>query len=92
MSESENKNVVLRFFKSPSTGDIDTALALMDNDAIYWLAGKPNQVSTRGQLHQTAARRNARHSGPCHAQRERKIHSGREYLGTIHAKKVLAQR
>jgi len=48
MSESENKNVVVRFFESLSTGDIDAALAPMDNDAVYWVSGKPKQFPLAG--------------------------------------------
>ena len=48
MSESENKNVVLRFFENLSTGDIDAALALMDNDAAYWVSRKPKQFPFAG--------------------------------------------
>jgi uncharacterized protein len=48
MSESENKNVVVRFFESLSAGDIDAALAPMDNDAVYWVSGKPKQFPLAG--------------------------------------------
>src|ERR1700757_422114 len=48
MSESENKNVVVRLFESLSTGDIDAALELMDNDAVYWVSGKPKQFPLAG--------------------------------------------
>jgi hypothetical protein len=48
MSESENKNLVVRLFESLSTGDIDAALELMDNDAVYWVCGKPKQFPLAG--------------------------------------------
>jgi ketosteroid isomerase-like protein len=48
MSESENKKVVLKFFENLSMGDIDAALALMDNDAVYWIPGKPKQFPLAG--------------------------------------------
>jgi uncharacterized protein len=134
MSESENKNVVLRLLENLSVGDIDAALALMDNDAVYWISGKPNQfplassytkqqfaamLSTVGRvmpngitvsITATTAEddRVAVEAEVCGVSatgkvyenklfyafevRDGTIHSGREYLDTIHANEVLAKR
>jgi ketosteroid isomerase-like protein len=134
MSESENKNVVLRFFENLSAGDIDAALALMDNDAVYWVSGKPKQFPLAGtytkrqlapmldtvgrampngitaSITATTAESDrvaveakvSGVSGTCKVYenklfyafevRNGKIHSGREYLDTMHANEVLAQR
>ena len=66
MSESENKNVVLRFFENLSMGDIDAALALMDNDAVYWISGKPNQFRWRAAIPSSSSPRCSAHwAVPC---------------------------
>jgi uncharacterized protein len=133
-SESENKNVVVRFFESLSAGDIDAALALMDNDAVYWVSGKPKQfplagthtkqqlaamldpvaratpngitasitattaeddrVELEANVYGVSATRRVYENKLFYAfeARNGKIHSGREYLDTIHANEVLAQR
>jgi uncharacterized protein len=69
MSESENKNLVVRLFESLSTGDIDAALELMNNDAVHWVSGKPKQFPLAGTYtkRQLAA---VLHSGACYAQRD----------------------
>jgi uncharacterized protein len=133
MSESENKNVAVSFFENLSTGDIDAALALMDNDdAVYWVSGKPTHFPLAGTYtkQQLAALLDTVGSAMPNGitanitattaeddrveatvygvfatgkvfedklfyafeVRNGKIHSGREYLDTIHANEVLAQR
>lgn len=48
MSVEDNKQVALKFFESLSTGDIDGALDLIDEDVSWWLAGKPDQFEIAG--------------------------------------------
>ncbi len=48
MSIEDNRKVALRFVESLSTGDIDGALDLIDEDVTWWLAGKPDQFEIAG--------------------------------------------
>jgi uncharacterized protein len=48
MSTAENKDVVLSFFDNLSAGKLDAALALMDDNVTWWVAGKPEQFALAG--------------------------------------------
>ncbi len=45
-----NTRVARSFFERFNANDIDGALALMHDDATYWLAGKPHQLPGTGLL------------------------------------------
>ncbi len=48
MSVEENKQVALTFFECLSSGDLEGALDLIDEDVTWWLAGKPDQFEIAG--------------------------------------------
>jgi uncharacterized protein len=48
MSIEDNRKVALQFVENLSTGDIDGALDLIDEDVTWWLAGKPDQFEIAG--------------------------------------------
>jgi ketosteroid isomerase-like protein len=48
VSVEENKQVALDFFECLSNGDLEGALALIDEDVTWWLAGKPDQFEIAG--------------------------------------------
>ncbi|MEU3985320.1 nuclear transport factor 2 family protein [Streptomyces sp. NPDC026672] len=47
-TNSANADVVLDFFGHLSQGDAEAALALLDDDVRYWVAGKPEQFPLAG--------------------------------------------
>lgn len=49
MSIDQNKQTVTDFFEHFSKGDIDGALAMMTDDATWWIAGKPGQAPVSGE-------------------------------------------
>jgi hypothetical protein len=48
MSVTANTQVVRRFFENLTAGNIEGALALMDDQAVYWVSGKPEQFPLAG--------------------------------------------
>jgi uncharacterized protein len=48
MSIEHNKKLVGEFFTRFSAGDIEGVLGLMADDATWWIAGKPEQLSAAG--------------------------------------------
>ena len=48
MSVEDNRKVALQFFENLSTGNIDGALELSDENVTWWLAGKPDQFEIAG--------------------------------------------
>jgi ketosteroid isomerase-like protein len=48
MSAVENENVVLCFFENLSAGNLDAALALMDENPVWRVPGKPEQFPLAG--------------------------------------------
>ena len=48
MSATENKKIVLRFFEHLSAGRLDDALGLMDDEAVWWVAGNPDYLPIGG--------------------------------------------
>jgi hypothetical protein len=48
MSAEDNKKVVLSFFENFSAGKAETALALMADNATWWVAGKPDKFALAG--------------------------------------------
>ena len=48
MSIEDNRKVALQFVENLSTGDIEGALDLIDEDVTWWLAGKPDQFEIAG--------------------------------------------
>lgn len=53
MSVEPNKKVVLSFLENFSAGRIDAALALMADDATWWIAGKPARSTDAGTKSKT---------------------------------------
>ena len=45
-----NRDLVQRFFTLLGAGDLDGALALMTDDATWWIAGKPGKAAVCGTL------------------------------------------
>ena len=50
MDSQHNKQLAARFFERFDANDIDGALALMSDDATWWLAGKPDRIPGVGLL------------------------------------------
>jgi len=48
MSIEQNKQVARTFFDRFSAGDITGALAMMTDDATWWIAGNPEQLAAAG--------------------------------------------
>ncbi len=48
MSIEENKNLTRQFFDCLNAGDLSGALALMSDDATWWIAGKSEQLPAAG--------------------------------------------
>jgi len=48
MSAEDNKKVVLNFWENFSAGKIDAALALLADNATWWVAGKPELFALAG--------------------------------------------
>lgn len=48
MSIEENKATARAFFERFSEGDVAGALAMMSDDATWWIAGKPEQLPAAG--------------------------------------------
>lgn len=48
MSAEDNKKVVLSFFENFSAGKAEAALALMADNATWWVAGKPDLFALAG--------------------------------------------
>jgi uncharacterized protein len=48
MSATDNKNVVLTFLENLSAGRLETALDLMDEDAVWWVSGNPDYLPLAG--------------------------------------------
>jgi hypothetical protein len=51
MSIDSNRQVALEFYRRFDAGDIPGVLALMAEDATFWIAGKPGSSPTAGRLH-----------------------------------------
>jgi ketosteroid isomerase-like protein len=47
-SVEDNKKLATEFLARFSANDIDGALATMSDDATWWIAGKPDQISAAG--------------------------------------------
>lgn len=47
-TEQRNKRAVAAFFERISAGDLDGVLAMLANDATWWIAGKPDRLPTAG--------------------------------------------
>lgn len=50
MNVESNKAIVLDFLKRLESGDIDHALALLSEDATWWVAGKPDLFPLAGTM------------------------------------------
>ena len=48
MTATDNTAVVLRFFESFAAGNAEAALALLDERAVWWVSGKPDQYPFAG--------------------------------------------
>ncbi|MFC8427968.1 nuclear transport factor 2 family protein [Streptomyces sp. NPDC057253] len=48
MSETDNTAVVLRYFNSFAAGDAEAAFALLDEQVVWWVSGKPDQYPSAG--------------------------------------------
>lgn len=48
MSADDNKKMVLSFFEHLSTGRLDAALDLMDENALWWVSGNPEYLPLAG--------------------------------------------
>ena len=48
MSAETNKQVVLSFFDNFSVGKVEAALALMADNATWWVAGQPDKFALAG--------------------------------------------
>ena len=49
MSTNQNKQTVTDFFANFTAGDLHGALALMTDDATWWIAGKPGIAPAAGE-------------------------------------------
>ena len=47
-TEQRNKQAVAAFFERISAGDLDGVLAMLADDATWWIAGKPDRLPTAG--------------------------------------------
>jgi uncharacterized protein len=50
MGTADNKQLILTFFERFSANDIPGALAMMAEDATWWIAGKPDAPGVHGLL------------------------------------------
>ncbi|GGN23040.1 nuclear transport factor 2 family protein [Streptomyces fuscichromogenes] len=48
MTKSDNTGLVLSFFESFNAGDAEAAFALLDEEAVWWVAGKPDRFPLAG--------------------------------------------
>ena len=48
MSAEDNKKIALSFWENFSTGKAEAALALLDDNATWWIAGKPELFPLAG--------------------------------------------
>ncbi|GAA3767700.1 nuclear transport factor 2 family protein [Streptomyces phyllanthi] len=48
MTATGNTAVVLRFFERFAAGDAQAALTLLDEQAVWWVSGKPDQYPSAG--------------------------------------------
>lgn len=48
MSATGNKDLVLGFFENLAAGRLDAALELMDEKAVWWVAGRPEYIPLGG--------------------------------------------
>ncbi len=53
MSAEANKKLVLGFFENFSSGKFDEALAMMADNATWWVAGKPDKFPLAGTKSKT---------------------------------------
>jgi ketosteroid isomerase-like protein len=54
MDLETNRQVATGFYRRFYDGDVEGALALMADDASFWLAGKPGTSATAGKAHTKA--------------------------------------
>lgn len=54
MDLEKNRQVATDFYRRFYAGDVAGALALMADDATFWIAGKPGTSATAGKLHTKA--------------------------------------
>lgn len=55
MSIEQNKLTALQFFSSISARDRDGYLSLLDNEALWWIAGNPETMPAAGTLNKDQA-------------------------------------
>lgn len=48
MTENQNKQAAATLFERISSGDVDGVLAMLADDASWWIAGKPERLPTAG--------------------------------------------
>ncbi|WP_369035006.1 nuclear transport factor 2 family protein [Streptomyces adonidis] len=91
MTATDNTAVVLRHFESFRAGDVEAALALLDEQVVWWGSGRPDQYPSAGNHDKAQVIQMLSRVGQVMPNGlDIKVLHTREYLATIHAVDVLA--